>query len=160
MKLSIYSGLLCAMILISPAWSAKMCLKEESNPTCTITTEGNSDIIVQCGNTTFHIITFCSSDAGEEGSKKDSLAVNSKNSNNQYCWARIISPKISRWGYIAGKPYYHFVYGSDTFAVNCKSATVESLNKMYNKYLTLLGIIQDTSSFPMADELAHGGTGE
>lgn len=152
MKLSIYSGLLCAMILISPAWSAKMCLKQENNPTCTITTEGNSDVIVQCGNTTFHFITFCSATSGTEGQIKNSL---STSSSSRYCWSKMISPKVTNW------LYHTRVTGDNCHdSAPCFSGLSHSINNIpsADRYQTLLQILNGQN--PLASNILDASGGE
>lgn len=151
MKLSIYSGLLCAMILISPAWSAKICLKEENNATCTITTEGDSDVIVTCGNTTFRFITFCSATSGTEGQIKNSL---STSSSSTYCWSKMISPKITNW-------LYHTRATGDSChnSVPCSFGLIRSINNILSadRYQTLLQILNGQNPLPSNILDASGG---
>lgn len=153
MKLSICSGLLCAMILISPAWSAKMCLKEESNPTCTITQQGDADTIITCGSTTFHFVHACSSSNGSNGEIKNSLDPTFPNGN--YCWIKMISPKTTNWLYIS------YMIGGCVSVGPCSRALYLILHTKIssgNLYPTLMQILNGSNPIP-SQTFNLGGSG-
>lgn len=153
MKRIIWSCLLCTMIFIRPAFPAKMCLKQESNPTCTITRQGDADTIITCGSTTFHFVQACSSSSGSNGEIKDSLDPIWPDGN--YCWIKMISPKTTNWLYIS------YMIGGCVSVGPCSRALYLILHNNIssgNLYQTLMQILNGSNPIP-SQTFDLGGSG-
>ena len=150
MKLSIYSGLLCAMILISPAWSAKICLKEENNATCNITKQTGFEVTVTCGSMNFNFITACSAQTPSESEISESIQNQDYYSNA--CWAKMIYPKMSHW-----LGFRKVTLGATLLCFSnnvCSEKLVESINNIAteNKYKAMIQIVNGNNSLPLIVE--------
>ncbi len=93
------AGLLCAAT-IPPAFAVTKCVKlPSSTTTCTNLTisadDNQSNGTANCDGVNFEFVGFCSSRGGSTGTTAAFLPAS--NTNNIYCWCKMVSPAVSSW---------------------------------------------------------------
>ena len=105
LKIILAGAMLCA-ITTTGAHAVTKCVALNSSTTCTIDDyERHTDWASTC--TTYGVSTpvsgigICSSTDGGSGYQTATeLDTSNTPDDNKYCWCRMISPAVSRWGYI------------------------------------------------------------
>ena len=98
-KYLLITGLICAAT-IPPATAVTKCVNfgNVDNKCSSYTTTGGADWSGVCGGTPVRGISMCSSTSGStKGTTAGQIARSNTDTNNKYCWCRMISPAISQW---------------------------------------------------------------
>ena len=98
----IIAGIICAAS-IPPVYAVTKCVKLTSSTTCSSGSGGygQSNWSATCDGVSVQGVAFCGSqNAGSVGTKSDTVKTSSSNDANKYCWCKMTSPAVSRWGFV------------------------------------------------------------
>ena len=97
----IIAGIICA-VSIPPAYAVIKCVKLRPSTTCTSFSGGyyRSNWSATCGGIEIQGVVFCSSrNAGSVGTTTEEIVAASGDTENRYCWCKMVSPAVSSWVY-------------------------------------------------------------